>query len=116
MEDIYEEATDSFEVDSSTSRRIPALIRDAWDPEIAISGLSVFVEALPQPPYGVCQTLGRFNTMLEAQNFAWVGLTGPYGVARDVRFTKISPSIFSIDFDALIQDIREYVKGGGNAC
>ena len=116
MEDIYEEATEGFEVDSSTSRRILALIQDAWGLEIAISGLGVFVEALPQPPYGVRQTLGRFNTMLEAQNFAWAWLTGPYGVVRDVRFTNLRPNLFGVDFEALIQGIREYLKVMKNAC
>lgn len=116
MEDIYEEATEGFEVGSSTSRRILALIRDALDLEIAISGFGVFVEALPQPPYGICQTLGRFNTMLEAQNFAWAGPTGPYGVVRDVRFTELRPNLFGVDFEVLIQDIRECLKGWENAC
>jgi hypothetical protein len=69
MEDIYDEAAEGFEVGSSTHRRIQALIRDAWGLEIAISGLGAFVEGRPQPPYGARQTLGSFNTMLEAQNF-----------------------------------------------
>jgi len=112
MEEIYEEATQGFEVAEATAARI----RDAWDLEIHISGTGVFVEARPQPPYGVRQTLGSFNTMLEAQNFARAWLTGPYGVARDVRFTKISHNLCGIDFEALIQDIQEYLKGGGNAC
>ena len=116
MEEIYEEATQGFEVTEAMADRIRGLIRDARDLEIHISGPGVFVEALPQPPYGVRQTLGRFNTMLEAQNFTWAWLTGPYGVARDVRFTKISHNLCGIDFEVLIQDIQEYLKGRENSC
>lgn len=81
MEDGYEEATEGFEIDSSTSRRIPALIWDAWDLEIAISGLEVFVEA---------------------QNSACSRLTGPYGVVRDVRFTKPHHNLCGIDVESLV--------------
>lgn len=116
MEEIYEEATQGFEVPEAMAARIRGLIRDAWDLEIHSSWTEVFVEALPQPPYGVRQTLGRFDTMLEAQNFAWAWLTGPYGVAGDVRFTKIRRNLCGIDFEALIQDIQEYLKGRENSC
>ena len=113
MEDIYEEATQGYEVSETTASRIRGLIRDAWDLEITLSGLGVFVEALPQPPYGVRKVLGRFNSLLEAQNFAWAWLTGPYGVVRDVRFTKITSSIYGIDLEALARDIRIYLESGG---
>lgn len=112
MEEIYEEAAQGFEVPEAMAARI----RDAWDLEIHSSWTEVFVEALPQPPYGVRQTLGRFDTMLEAQNFAWAWLAGPYGVAGDVRFTKIRRNLCGIDFEALIQDIQEYLKGVENSC
>ena len=113
MEEIYEEAPQGFEVTEAMADRIRGLIRDARGLEIHISGPGIFVEALPQPPYGVRQTLGRFDTMLEAQNFARAWLTGPYGVARDYgRSTKIGHNLCGIDFEALIQDIQEYLKGG----
>lgn len=116
MEEIYEEATQGFEVTDAMADRTRGLLRDARGLEIHISGPGIFVEALPQPPYGVRQTLGRFDIMLKAQNFAWAWLTGPYGVARDVRFTKIGHNLCGIDFKALIQDIQEYLKGGENPC
>lgn len=109
MNDIYEEATRGYNVTEATASRIRGLIKDAWDLEIHLSGLGIFIEALPQPPYGVRRILGRFNTMLEAQNFAWAWLTGPYGVVRDVRFTKVAPGICGIDFDVLTRDIRSYL-------
>lgn len=109
MNDIYEEAIQGYDVTGTTASRIRGLIRDAWDLEIHLSGLGIFVEALPQPPHGVRKVLGRFNTMLEAQNFTWAWLTGPHGVVRDVRFTKVAPSICGIDFDVLIRDIRSYL-------
>lgn len=111
MEDIYEEATQSYTVTEATAHRIRGLIRDAWDLAIHLSGLGIFVEALPQPPYGVRKVLGRFNSLLEAQNFAWAWLTGPYGVVRDVRFTKITSGIYGIDLEALVRDIRIYLGG-----
>lgn len=43
MEEIYEEATQGFEVPEAMAARIRGLIRDAWDLEIHISGLGVFV-------------------------------------------------------------------------
>lgn len=113
MNNIYEEATKGYDVTEATASRIRGLIRDAWDLEINLSGLGIFVEALPQPPYGVRKVLGRFNTMLEAQNFAWAWLTGPHGVVRDVHFTKVRPSICVIDFDVLIRDIRSYLEARG---
>lgn len=113
MEDIYKEATQSYDVAEATAYRIRGLIRDAWDLEIHLSGLGVFVEALPQPPYGVRKILDRFNSLLEAQNFAWAWLTGPYGVVRDVRFTRITPGIYGIDLGALVRDIRVYLGGRG---
>lgn len=110
MNDIYEEATRGYDVPETTASRIRGLIRDARDLEIALSGLGIFVKALPQPPYRTCKILGQFNSMLEAQNFAWAWLTGPYGVARDVRFIKVNPDVCGIDLDVLIQDIRSYLE------
>lgn len=113
MEDIYEEATQGYNVPEATASRIRGLIRDAWDLEIHLSGLGVFVEALPQPPYGVRKVLGRFNRLLEAQNFAWAWLTGPYGVVRDIRFVKVAAGIYAVDLEALVRDIRIYLEGQG---
>lgn len=110
MNDIYEEATQGYDVTEAVASRIRGLIKDAWDLEIHLSGLGIFVEALPQPPYGIRKILGRFNTMLDAQNFAWAWLTGPRGVVRDIRFTEVVPSIYGIDFDVLIRDIRSYLE------
>lgn len=109
MNDIYEEATRGYDVPGAMASHIRGLIRDAWDLEIVLSGLGIFVEALPQPPHGVRKVLGRFNSMLEAQNFAWAWLTGPYGVVKDIRFTKIRPNLCGIDMDALVRDIRSYL-------
>lgn len=106
MNDIYEEATQGYDLTEATASRIRGLIKDAWDLEIHLSGLGIFVEALP---HGIRKILGWFNTMLEAQNFAWAWLTGPYGVVRDVRFTKITPGICGIDLDVLVRDIRLYL-------
>lgn len=113
MKNFYEEATQGYEVAEATASRIRGLIRDAWDLEVVSAGPGVFVEALPQPPYGIRKVLGRFNNLLEAQNFAWAWLTGPYGVARDVRFTKITSGIYGIDLEALVRDIRIYLGGRG---
>ena len=110
MEDIYEEATRGFEVSETTASRIRRLIQDAWDLRIVLSGLGIFVEALPQPPYGVSKVLGRFNSMLEAQNFAWAWLTGPRGVVKDVRFAKVRPNLCEIDLDVLVRGIRAYLE------
>lgn len=110
MEDIYEEATQGYEVPEATAARIRGLIRDAWDLEAILAGLGIFVEALPQPPHGVRKILGRFNSMPEAQNFAWAWLTGPYGVVRDVRFIEAAPGVCGIDLDALVRDIRFYLE------
>lgn len=110
MNDIYEEATWGYDVPGATASRIRGLIRDAWDLGIVLSGLGVFVEALPQPPYGVRKVLGRFNSMLDAQNFAWAWLTGPYGVVRDVRFTEVAPGIYGIDMDVLTRGVRSYLE------
>lgn len=79
MEDTYAEAVEGFEVGESTARRIRGLVKDALDLRIVISGLGIFVEALPQPPYGVSKVIGRFTSMLDSQNFAWAWLTGPWG-------------------------------------
>lgn len=111
MSDIYEEATRGYDVTEAIASRIRGLIRDAQDLEIVLTGSGIFVEALP--PHGVCKILGRFNTMLEAQNFAWAWLTGPYGVVRDVRFTKIRPDLCGIDLDVLVRDIRSYLEAHG---
>lgn len=111
MNDIYEEATRGHDVTEATAARIRSLIRDAHDLEIHLSGLGVFVEARPQPPYGVRKALGRFNGLLEAQNFAWAWLTGPRGVVRDIRFTKIATNVYGIDLEAIVQDIRIYLEG-----
>lgn len=110
MEDIYEEATRGFEVSETVASRIQGLIQDAWDLRIVLSRLGIFVGALSQPPYGVSKVLGRFNSMLEAQNFAWAWLTGPWGVVKDVRFAKVRPDLCEIDLDVLVRDIREYLE------
>lgn len=115
MNGTYEEATQGYDVTETTASRIWGLIRDAQNLEISLSGLGIFVEVLPQSPYGVRKVLSRFSSLLEAQNFAWAWLTGPYGVARDVRFIKITPSIYGIDLEALVRDIRIYLKGQGGA-
>ena len=114
MEEIYEEATRGYDVTEAAASRIRGLIRDAWDLEIVFSGLGVFVEALPQPPYGVRKVIGRFNSMLEAQNFAWAWLTGPWGVVKDVRFAKVRPNLCEIDLDVLVRDIRAYLEERNN--
>jgi hypothetical protein len=111
MSDIYEEATRGYDVTGAMASRIRGLIQDAQDLEIVLTGSGIFVEA--QPPHGVCRILGRFNTMLGAQNFAWAWLTGPYGVVRDVRFTKIRPDLCGIDLDVLARDIRSYLEAHG---
>lgn len=108
MEDIYEEATQGYEVSETTAFRIRRLIRDAWDLRIVPSRLGISVEALPQPPYEVSRVFGRFNSMLEAQNFAW--LTGPWGVVKDVRFAEVCPNLREIDLDVLARDIRAYLE------
>ena len=110
MNDIYEELTQGYDVTAATASRIRGLIRDAYSLEIHLSGLGIFVEALPQPPYGICKVLGRFNSLLEAQNFAWAWLTGPYGVVRDVRFIELTSCIYGVDWEALVQDIRIDLK------
>lgn len=84
MEDIHGEATRGYGVTEAIASRI----RDAWDLEIHLSGLGVFVEAPSHPPCGVCKVLGRFNTMLGAQSFVWAWLTGPYGVVRACGSSK----------------------------
>ena len=112
MEEIYEEATQGFEVPEAMAARIRGLIRDAWDLEIHISGTGVFVEALPQPPYGVPEVLGRFNSLLSAQNFAWAWLIGAYGVIGDVRFIETAPRVLGLDIEFLIEGIREYLIAG----
>lgn len=111
MNNIYEEATRGYDVSVDATARIQGLIRDACDLEIRFSRLGVFVEAEPQPPHGVCRVLGRFSSLLEAQNFVWAWLTGPYGVVRDVWFTKVAPGICGIDLGALICGIRIYLEG-----
>lgn len=110
MKDIYEEATQGYEVSETIASRIRGFIRDAWDLRIVLSGLGIFVEAEPQPPYGVSKVLGRFNSMLEAQNFAWAWLTGPWGVVKDVRFAKVRSNLCEIDLDVLVRDIRAYLE------
>lgn len=110
MSGIYEEAVQGYDVTGATASCIRGLIRDAWDLEIALAGPGVFVEALPQPPHGIRKILGRFSSILEAQNFTWAWLTSPYGVARDVRFIKVAPSVYGIDFDVLTRDIRSYLE------
>ena len=111
MNNIYEEAARGYDVTAATTARIQGLIRDACNLKIHFSRLGVFVEAEPQPPHGVCKVLGRFSSLLEAQNFAWAWLTGPYGVVRDVRFTKVAPSTCGVDLGALIRGVRIYLEG-----
>lgn len=113
MNDVYEGSTQGYDVTEATASRIRGLIQDAYDLEVHLSGLGVFVEALPQPPYGVRKVLGRFNRLLEAQNFAWAWLTGPYGVVRDVRFIEVAAGIYAVDLEALVRDIRIYLEGHG---
>lgn len=110
MEDIYEEALRGYNMTEATAARIRGLIRDACDLEVVLTGLGIFVEALPQPPYGVRRILGRFSSMSEAQNFAWAWLTGPYGVVKDVCFTPNVPGVYGIDLDVLVRDIRSYLE------
>lgn len=110
MNDIYGEATRGYEVSEAVAYRIRELIRDALDLRIIISGLGVFVEALPQPPYGVSKVLGRFSNMLEAQNFARVWLTGPRGIVKDVQFAEVSPDLYEIDLGVLAKDIQVYLE------
>ena len=114
MEEIYGEATRGYDVTEATASRIRGLIRDAWDLEITLSGLGVFVEALPQPPYGIRKVIGRFSGMLEAQNFAWAWLTGPWGVVKDVRFAKVRSNLCEIDLDVLVKDIQAYLEERNN--
>lgn len=109
VEEIYEEATQGFEVPEAMATRIQGLIRDALDLEIHTSGMGVFVEALPQPPYGVLKVIGSFNSLLSAQNFAWAWLTGAYGVIGDVRFIETAPRVIGLDIEFLIEEIREYL-------
>ena len=47
MNEIHGEAAQGFEVPEAAASRIRGLILDARDLEIHISGLGVFVEALP---------------------------------------------------------------------
>ena len=111
MEDTYAKAVEGFEVGEATARRIRGLIKDAWDLMIVLPGTGVFVEALPQPPHGVSKVLGRFNSMSEAQTFAWAWLTGPYGAVKDIRFVKARPpNLCEVDLDVLILDIRSYLE------
>ena len=109
MQGIYEEATSGIDVPEATASRVHRLIRDAASLEIDFTWLGVFVRTLPQPPCGACKIIGRFSTLLDAQNFAWAWLTGPYGVAQDVRFVKTGPNTFGIDPDTLVNDIRCYL-------
>lgn len=111
MNNIYEEATRGYDVTETTAARVRGLIRDACNLEIHFSELGAFIEVEPQPPYGVCKVLDRFSSLLEAQNFAWAWLTGPYGVVRDVRFTKITADTCGIDLGVLIRGIRIYLEG-----
>lgn len=113
MNDIYEEATQGFEVPAPVASRIRRLIRDASDLEIHISGREISVEALPQPPYGARRVIGRFTRLLEAQNFAWAWLTGAYGVVGDVRFIETARGVLGIDIEFLIEEIREYLGSKG---
>lgn len=109
MEDIYEEATRGIDVPEATANRVRGLIQDAASLEIDFTWLGAFVRTLPQPPYGARKILGRFSSMLEAQNFAWAWLTGPRGVVKDVQFVKTGPNTFGIDIGALVSDIRDYL-------
>lgn len=40
-------------------------------------------------------------------------VTGPYGVARDVRFTKITSGIYGAALKALVRESRIYLGGRG---
>lgn len=111
MNDIYEEATLGFEVDEAVARRIRGLISDARNLRVAQFKQVVFVEAMPQPPCRARKVLGRFTSVLEAQNFMWAYLTGVWGVVKDIRFIRINPNIYVVDFGALIRDIRAYLTG-----
>lgn len=109
MQDIYEEATRGINVPEATANRVRGLIQDAASLEIDFTWLGAFVRTLPQPPYGARKILGRFSSMLEAQNFVRAWLTGPYGVAKDVQFVKTGPNIFGIDLGTLVRGIRGYL-------
>lgn len=106
-EDIYEEAAQNCEVSETIAPRIRRLIWDAWDLRIVPSGPGISVEAPSRPPYGAIKVLERSNSMLEAQNFAW--LSGPCGVAKDVRSIKVAPGAHGIGMDALVQGIRSHL-------
>lgn len=109
MENIYEEATRGIDVPEATANRVRGLIQDAASLEIDFTWLGTFVRTLPQPPYGARKILGRFSSMLEAQNFSWAWLTGPRGVVKDVRFVKTGPNTFGIDLRTFASDIRDYL-------
>lgn len=109
MEDIYGEATRSIDVPEVTANRVRALIRDALSIQITRHTHEVSVEAVPEELTGTLRVIGRFHRMLEAQNFVWAWLTGPYGVVKDVRFVKTGSNTFGIDLGALVIGIRDYL-------
>lgn len=110
MEDIYEEATQGYDVAEATASRIQGLIRDARSLQIVMPGSRVLVETTATETYRSRRILGGFIRPLEAQGFVWAWLTGPYGIIRDVQFVKIRPGIYEVDLDALIRDIRIYLE------
>lgn len=109
MNDIYEEATRGIYVPEATSRRVRGLVRDAWNIQITRHAHEVTVEAVPSELVGTLRVVGRFHSLLEAQNFVWAWLTGPYGVVKDVRYVKTGSNTFEIDLGALVSDIRAYL-------
>ena len=109
MEDIYEEAVRGLEVPEPVERRVRGLIRDAWNLQITYLPPEVVVESVPSRVYGSLVVIGRFYSLLEARNFVWAWLTGPYGVVSDVRIVKTGVNTFGIDLEALVSDIRVYL-------
>nr|DAQ26925.1 MAG TPA: hypothetical protein [Caudoviricetes sp.] len=109
MEGIYEEAVRGFEVPESTSRRVRGLIRDALGLRITYRNTEFVVSVATSGVYGPRSAIGRSNSLLEAQSFAWAWITGPYGVVKDVRIVKTSPNTFGIDLEALVSDIKDYL-------
>lgn len=109
MEDIYEEAVRGLEVPEPVERRVRGLIQDAWSLQITYRPHEVVIESVPSEVYRSSVAIGRFHSLLEAQNFVWAWLTGPYGVVSDVRIVKTGSNTFGIDLNVLVEGIRDYL-------
>lgn len=109
MEDIYEEAVRGLEVPEPVERRVRGLIRDAWNLQLTYRPPEVVIELVPIWGYRSLVAIGRFHSLLEAQNFVWAWLTGPYGVVSDVRIVKTGANTFGIDLNFLVEGIRDYL-------